>query len=131
MGANKYVGSKTVVLECRHKVEFNYAPPAIGEKIWCARCTIYRVITSIVDQLRVRCLRCNFSHAYGRDWDRAYKAASKHVSNYPSHSVKVWDGAKHLRTVTYYGDELPLSEARKELPKDHHAQLRSLGNSGA
>lgn len=70
-----------------------YEPrPTVGETLYCRRCRTWRKAEVLAVEWHDRCLVCRFSKYYGEDKTTAMRAAVKHVTDYPSHSVKAQYG---------------------------------------
>ena len=87
---------KVVEYSCRHRREFPVKGniPALGEKVWCPRCTRESSVIKHLEEFRVRCSNCPYSRAFGANRLQAEIAASKHHNKLPWHEVTLWFGSK-------------------------------------
>jgi hypothetical protein len=96
----------SVILVCKHEMDFYTPAPSAGEDIWCPKCSAYKEVEKAIEQYNVKCLYCRFARTFGRDLSKANNAAGRHVDNYPTHRIEVKDGQKVLKVVTAMGDTL-------------------------
>lgn len=115
----------SVVLTCKHEMDFYTPAPIAGDEIWCPRCSAYKTVERAIEQYNVKCLYCRFARTFGRDLSKATSSAGKHVTSYQTHKVEVKDGNRVLRLVTAMGDTLfPADAAPVSERADHQAILR-------
>lgn len=120
--------AKRVELSCRHVMSYAPPYPVLDDTVYCRECRDYRVVTGTIDDYRIRCVDCRLSRVYGRDHDRASRAASMHVLKY-SHTVSIMDGSEVIETIAPDPGQgqLPfdtVTRNRVEQVKEHQGKLR-------
>lgn len=103
----------TVTLACHHRPSFREArtAPAVGESIYCTRCTDYQQVVVSKTNHRVRCRDCQLSGKDIANLDTARRKASRHVMKRATHRVDIFDGDKKVETITQ-------DKGQGELPYD-------------
>jgi hypothetical protein len=95
-----------VLLTCKHIAGYDPRPEN-GETVYCRKCQDYRAVLLDAVEWHLRCLtsHCHYGAYYGEDKGQAMRAAGKHLTRYPSHTVE----ARH-------GTDDPLALSHLQLP---------------
>lgn len=87
-----------VTLECGHKRLFPSPVPKVGDILWCPQCVKEQPVLHAPDEWRVVCEGCRYSRPFGAARVSAEVSAAKHRMKHNSHSVRIYNGNKHVRT---------------------------------
>lgn len=90
-----------VTFECGHKRVFPAPTPKVGEILWCPQCAKDVKVMFAPDEWRIRCTGCIYSRPFGAAQLNAEISAAKHRMKHPDHAVRIYNGAKLVKT---FGD---------------------------
>lgn len=110
-----------IEFDCKHRREFPAKGniPVPGEEMYCLRCRAAVKVVQQLEEYRVRCSDCTYSRPFGAARLQSEIAASKHHNRFPYHEVKLWLGARTVRTWKRNEDHL----FTKSLPRKRVSDL--------
>lgn len=87
-----------VTLSCHHTLDFNTAPPMVGEELYCVRCQAMHAVVDAPPEYRIRCRGCGYSRRCGVERLDAEVRASKHHKN-TRHRVAIYNGKRLIYVI--------------------------------
>lgn len=77
-------------LVCGHLFLSRDIPPPMGSEVYCRDCRNYSMVGYNKTDWRISCVDCKYGRYSGADKTYAHVRASRHVTQYPDHRVKVF-----------------------------------------
>lgn len=116
----------TIILSCWHTV-YLHPPPKVAEELYCSRCQVYRHVTMVRDNFRVKCENCPWRHNYGADEAAAKLAMGKHLIKRPGHNVILMLGTERQNRVGKEDNPLiSMAALRQQRQKETMIRIRQL-----
>lgn len=100
----------TARLDCEHTLQWRTLTqmPTVHARIWCPRCTEYRIVVSRHTDWRIRCVGCRLSRSYGAAKLTAEMRASHHARRFAGHKVFIYQEGLEDQAVSVVYDEAKL-----------------------
>lgn len=78
-----------VLLTCSHEVHFRYAPPRVGQRVYCTRCEDMRAVTGGPGDYRAVCDNCTWRVTRKR-LTVIRDNVAQHLNQCTAHTVTFW-----------------------------------------
>jgi hypothetical protein len=85
-----HYGNVEIVLACTHVRHFKYAPPKVGERIFCTACNDMQKVTGAPGDYRAVCHSCTGLYRTRKSPEAIRRVVMQHLQKCPDHTVKVW-----------------------------------------
>lgn len=90
-----------MLLACEHELLFRYAPPRVGQRVYCVRCSDMRAVTGAPGDYRAVCDNCTWRVTRKR-LTVIRNGIAGHLFVHPDHVVTFWQmGTRNVYKIRH------------------------------